>query len=96
MMATLVTIDAHNGLLRRYEVGGEAVRKTHEYAHRGQDGEFAPATFTQAAVERMRLDPPDEFRLDPPPRPTMPPASAGRGSLANDEEDNGFLEARAA
>lgn len=75
-MSSLVCVDAHVGSLTRFEVGGSAIRRTHEYHH----GE--PATFTREVVEYFRLHPDQKWAVEPPPRPTNPPASAGRVKIA--------------
>ena len=70
-MSTLVTVDAHEGTLRRYECGGSAVRLTHACTNDGA------ATFTPKVVENFRLNPPDWCRVEPDPRPTGPSCGAG-------------------
>lgn len=70
-MASIVVIDANNGSLDRYEIGGEAVRKTHACTL----GE--KCYFTPEIIETFRLNPSPEFAVDPPPRPTNSPAGAG-------------------
>lgn len=70
-MATLVCAEMESGTLTRYETGGSAVRPT----HRCTAGKRV--TFTAGLIQGFRLNPPDEFRLDPPPRPTGPPSGVG-------------------
>ena len=70
-MATLVLIEDETGTLTRYETGGSAVRKTHRCSL-GYSADIAPKV-----VEHFRLTPPDEFSIDPPPRPTGPPSGVG-------------------
>jgi hypothetical protein len=75
-MATLVLVDARQGSLDRYEIGGSTYRKTHAAT---LDGEFH---FTPKMVEDFRLMPDARFALEPPPRPTNPPAGAGTVRIA--------------
>lgn len=72
-MATVVVVDAHEGSLHRYEIGGKAARLTHS-AHAEGGG---PVTFTQDVVEDFRLNPSACFAVDPPTPPTNPPADSG-------------------
>jgi hypothetical protein len=71
-MATIVCVDANVGSLTRYEIGGSAVRKTHACI-----SPVLPVTFSAKVVEGFRLMPDKEFAVEPPPRPTNPPAAAG-------------------
>ena len=75
-MATIVSIDAHNGELQRYEIGGSAYRLTHACTF----GE--PVTFNAKTVEQFRLMPDARFAVEPPPRPTNPSANAGTARIA--------------
>ena len=79
-MATIVSIDPHEGCLRRYEIGGEAYRLTH-MAHAPEDYP-RPVIFSAKVVEEFRILPDEEFSVEPPPRPTNPPAAAGRVAIA--------------
>lgn len=72
-MATVVVVDAHQGSLSRWELGGEAVRLTHSCHAEGG----GPITFTKDVVEGFRVNPPEEFRVEPPPEPTGPKTDAG-------------------
>lgn len=76
-MASLVCIDTETGSLSRYECGGSTVRKTHFAIPNA-----GSSSLTVALIESFRSNPPDEFNLDPPPRPTNSPA--GAGTIAND------------
>lgn len=71
VMATLVTTDSAEGWIRRYETGGEKARLTHSACFGG------PVTFTPNIIEQFRIYPDPQFAVDPPPRPTGPPAGAG-------------------
>lgn len=75
-MATIVSVNAHHGALRRYEIGGSKARLTHVASI------DEPCTFTATVVEDFRLMPDKRFAVEPPPRPTNPPAAAGRMALA--------------
>jgi hypothetical protein len=77
-MATLVCVDANVGSLARYETGGTKVRLTHACIANPP----GPRTFTPKVVEGFRLMPDKEFAVEPPPRPTNPPAAAGAVALA--------------
>lgn len=79
-MATVVSIDAHEGCLRRYEIGGQEYRLTH-MAHVSEEY-TRPVIFSAKIVEEFRILPDEEFSVDPPPRPTNPPAAAGRVAIA--------------
>lgn len=70
-MATLVSVEAYSGTLRRYEVGGQIARLTHQCTI------GKPCSFTKGVVEEFRLRPDAHFSVEPPPRPTGPPAGAG-------------------
>lgn len=72
-MSTWVTVDCISGELERLEIGGSAYRKTHRATPKG-----GPTVLTPRMIEQFRVWPDPEFSLDPPPRPTNPPASAGR------------------
>lgn len=73
----VVYADHEAGVLNRYETGGECVRRTHSYCH------GAPvAAFGWEVMQEMRLNPPDYCAVEPPPRPTNPPASAGTVRIA--------------
>ncbi len=74
-MATIVSIDPHEGCLRRYEIGGESYRLTH-IAH-APDALPRPVVFSAKIIEDFRLMPDPAFAIEPPPRPTNPPAAAG-------------------
>ncbi len=70
-MPTLVSVEAHSGVLRRYEqVDLREVRLTHMYRHGG------PATFTPPVVEYFRTSPDDKWRVEEPPEPPIPPLAA--------------------
>lgn len=85
-MSTLVSCDAHAGVLRRYECGGEVARPTHEARWPVPEGRAI--AFTPALVEEFRLNPPDACALTPGPTPTPPNAGAGTsGGPANDETE---------
>jgi hypothetical protein len=71
-MATLVSVESYSGTLTRYEVGGQCARATHRCSA------YSPVSFTPKVVEDFRLRPDPRFAIDPGPRPTNPPASAGR------------------
>lgn len=68
-MAALVVVDANEGSLSRYEIGGECARLTHACSY----GE--PVTFTPTIVEGFRVFPPDHFAIDLCPQP--PPSPRG-------------------
>lgn len=70
-MATLVSVETKTGTLTRYEVGGSAVRITHRCSMN------RAASIPPEVVASFRTNPPDDFSLEPPPRPTSPPAGAG-------------------
>jgi hypothetical protein len=78
-MATLVFADHRTGTLSRYEVGGEEARLTHQIVL------GKPSVFSWDAIQEMRTNPADEWKVEPDPRPTMPPAGVGTGGAANDE-----------
>lgn len=56
MTSSVVVVDAHEGSLTRYEIGGEAI-KTHSATC------DAPRTFTASFVETFRRFPPGEFSV---------------------------------
>lgn len=70
-MATIVIIEPSTGNMDRYEIGGSAFRHTHSATY----GEAV--TFTPKLVEDFRLMPDAHFAVEPPPKPTNPPAAAG-------------------
>ena len=74
-MATVVSVDPHEGILRRYEIGGESYRITH-IAHAPEEIE-RPVIFSAKVVEDFRIWPDPKFEVEPPPRPTNPPAAVG-------------------
>ena len=74
-MATLVSVEAYSGTLRRYECGGEIARLSH-FLSIGR-----PSTFTKQVIEEFRTRPDPSWSVDPPPRPTSPPAGAGTINL---------------
>lgn len=75
-MASLVVIEASTGSINRYEVGGVAIRRTHGATL------DKPVDFMKDQIESFRVNPPNEFSVDPPPRPTNPPANAGSARIA--------------
>ncbi len=79
-MATVVSVSPYEGVLRRYEIGGEACRLTH-IAHAPEDM-GRPVVFSVKVIEDFRLMPDPAFAVEPPPRPTNPPAAAGRIAAA--------------
>lgn len=70
-MATIVVLEPSSGAMDRYEIGGSAFRHTHACTFDG------PVTFSQKIVDQFRLQPDARFAVEPPPRPTNPPAGAG-------------------
>lgn len=70
-MASLVVVEAQTGSLTRYEIGGEAVRKTHACTLRKH------VEFTRDIVEGFRTNSPDAFSVEPDPSPTNSPCGAG-------------------
>lgn len=68
----LVRADCTTGTLARYECGGERARLTHRYCYGDPVGEFS-----WWLIQDFRSNPPDEYKIDPDPTPTNPPASAG-------------------
>lgn len=58
-MNAIVTVDAHTGTLRRYEIGGAARRMTHA-ASADQHVSFSPAV-----VEQFRTAPHPRFMVGP-------------------------------
>lgn len=75
-MATIVTLEAATGDMNRYEIGGSSYRHTHSCTY------GKPVSFTAKVVEQFRLMPDPKFAVEPPPRPTNPPASAGTARVA--------------
>lgn len=75
-MATIVVIEAATGNMDRYEIGGSAHRHTHSATY-GKS-----ITFTPKVVEQFRTMPDPKFAVEPPPRPTNPPAGAGTARVA--------------
>lgn len=71
-MASIVLVDAHAGKLDRFEMGGQAFRRTH-----GAQTEEHPYEFTAAVVEEFRVNPPEWARVEPTPEPTGPTCGAG-------------------
>lgn len=76
-MATLIRIDLDDRRASRYEAGGSAIRRTHEYIH---DTEVS--AFDWDWIQFFRCDPPEEYTIEPGPRPTNPPAGAGTARIA--------------
>lgn len=76
-MATIVTVNSHDGVLSRYVLGRQRWRLTHSAL-----APNAPVIFTAKVVEDFRLMPDPHFSVEPPPRPTNPPAAAGRVAIA--------------
>lgn len=74
-MATLVSVEAYSGTLRRYETAPGLARLTHQCTI------GKPCSFTKSVVEEFRLRPDAHFSVDPPPRPTGPPASVGTATM---------------
>jgi hypothetical protein len=71
---TLVSVESYSGTLRRYEVGGQTARLTHMFSY------GRPLTFSALVVENFRIRPDARDSVDPGPRPTNPPANAGRAA----------------
>lgn len=74
-MATLVSIEAYSGTLRRYEIGETVARLTHFWSL------GRPATFLREVIDSFRTNPDASLSVEPPPRPTNPPAGAGTATL---------------
>lgn len=72
-MSTLVIVDCGDGTLTRLECSAPTFKRT----HRAQPI-TGPTYLTAKMVENFRLMPPDEFSIDPGPRPTNPPMAANR------------------
>lgn len=70
-MAALCLTDSFAGTITRYEIGGESWRKTHV-------GCFGKSvSFTKEFIERFRVDPPEDCRVEPPTPPTGPRCDSG-------------------
>lgn len=81
-MAAVVSIDTQSMVLERYEIGGSNVRRTHS-CELQQLAETLPALaeYSNAAfrlVMTFRVMPDKRFAVEPPPKPTNPPAAAGQ------------------
>ena len=72
-MTALVLVDTKSGELTRVECGGAAYRRTH-YAIPNE----GPTALTPPMIEQFRRNPPDDFKVEPPPQPPLPPAQAAR------------------
>lgn len=75
-MATIVMIEPSTGNMDRYEIGGSAFRHTHSCTY------GKPLTFTQKIIDQFRQMPDARYAVEPPPRPTNPPAGAGTVRIA--------------
>lgn len=67
-MPTVVSVNAHEGTLNRYEIGGTKARRTHCATIN------EPCTFTAEVVELFRMMPPDRFAIGPAPTTPSPTA----------------------
>ena len=67
-MASIVLVDTETGRLSRYETGGSSYRLTHTAVPIQGN-----TTLTTALIENFRVNPPEEFSVEPPPQPPLPP-----------------------
>lgn len=78
MNDVLVSVDAAQGILRRYVGGGRAPLMTHE-AVAAAGG---PVDFTVPVVEGFRTAPQEHFRVNQPPYNPPPPAGGTPAAMA--------------
>lgn len=76
-MATIVCVDARQGSLDRYEIGGSQARKTHSCNFSELANSLPAIDSLLRLVQTFRVQPDPKFVVEPPPTPTNPPASAG-------------------